>query len=678
MDEDSLDEPLDFGFPTSETDGEDEEVAEKLKITRPSSSTRWTTRSEGTYAPSSSNEDQEQILLVKPECAKIFTRETALQGAPNQMNANARPQNSSPDEDGLEEPLDFGFPTSSSEDDEGVIEEPRIIRAFSSPIRITRGEDIYTSSSGEDQPQKTLKKPGYKIFSRETALQKTQTHPQIQVEEKIQVDHRNMSIDETISKYRDYLDEDLINQQKPSIRRTPAQKSYSSLPLSPSGEIKTSSIRLQQPPGRINESPSMPGTSGNNPPREQPKSNQFWGEEQYLPPKRLSTSQSYDQNMHPEKPIYSPANTEATNRRATMSNEDRRGNSPRFIQTTPVAEENHDEYSPPNRTIQISGLAEKSRRRRPGKHERMRSRAESSEEFEAEIGSIDLSYRNRAPQPRAGSESRSTRAGPQSEFARSPPNLEQGSNFGQPCYDQNLEEDAYFNQFRHGPLEESYSTYSATHHRPDYNRPYMNQSMIYSQDPRQPLPTHHEDYHYIPPSRRKQTPSYDEPCAFHEDPYVQENCSNFQYEESWDPIRRSQSVMESRTRMGSYGNQPVERERPNSRASNSTTISRSRLSYVQPGRLPVQNNFVTINGDHYSLDDPQSYLAVVINMAIMTQFPEMVLIEKLPQLVQQLMGRNFIHPYYAFGRNWNQFIEENCPQIDINVLYNREYLCWRS
>ena len=84
----------------------------------------------------------------------------------------------------------------------------------SSPSRITRGEGIYTSSSDEDQPQKTPKKPGYKIFSRETALQKTQTHPQIQVEEKIQVDHRNMSIDETISKYRDYLDEDLINQVK--------------------------------------------------------------------------------------------------------------------------------------------------------------------------------------------------------------------------------------------------------------------------------------------------------------------------------------------------------------------------------------------------------------------------------------------------------------------------------
>ena len=36
MDEESLDEPLDFGFPPSGTDGEDEEMAEKLKITRPS------------------------------------------------------------------------------------------------------------------------------------------------------------------------------------------------------------------------------------------------------------------------------------------------------------------------------------------------------------------------------------------------------------------------------------------------------------------------------------------------------------------------------------------------------------------------------------------------------------------------------------------------------------------
>lgn len=41
-----------------------------------------------------------------------------------------------------------------------------------------------------------------------------QNQPQIQMKEKTRVDDRNMSIDETISKYRDFLDEDLIKLHK--------------------------------------------------------------------------------------------------------------------------------------------------------------------------------------------------------------------------------------------------------------------------------------------------------------------------------------------------------------------------------------------------------------------------------------------------------------------------------
>uniref|UniRef100_A0A914BZP9 Uncharacterized protein n=1 Tax=Acrobeloides nanus TaxID=290746 RepID=A0A914BZP9_9BILA len=622
--------------------------------------------------------------IVREQGSPFETKVMGERPAHTQANTYAPPQNSSTDEESQEEPLDFGIPSSgtSGEDEEVEFEKPQITQAFMKEK--TRVDDRNMSID------ETISK--YRDFLDEDL---------------IKLHKRN---DETITKYRDYLDEDIIKQvvhsqdapgpsrsikepQRPQIQWPQAQELDSDITLSfgPSGEIKPSPTRLQLLPTHSDKSSSIPAKSGHNPPpalrgpptRQQAKSNQILGEkEQYLSEKNLSASQSYDQNMHRAQPmqkIYSPPITKAPNRRGPMPNEDQRGIRSRFIPPIPVAEQNHVDYSPRNRQI----LRQEPMHRQTGFDE------ESEKRPAAEIGSVDLSYRNKARGPRVGSEAGTTRAGPQS-FAPSSTNYDQGSSFDQSHRDKNPEDYFVFNQSQRRPQND---TYFERPRRSAQNRTYMDQSMAYRQHPRQALPMHSEDHEDIPPLRRNPNPLYQGPHAIPEDDfYVQENYRNSQYEASWDPTQRnsqyeaswdptqrSKSVMNVSSRMEYYDNPPmVERQRPDSRASVSTAISRSRLPYDHPGRVPMQNNFVTINGDHYKIEDPQDRLASVINLAIMTQFPDMVLAERLPQLVQQMMGNNYIDPYYAFGKNWHRFINENCPQIDINVLYNRKYLCWRS
>lgn len=320
---------------------------------------------------------------------------------------------------------------------------------------------------------------------------------------------------------------------------------------------------MQLLPTRSDKSPSIHAKSEHNPPpalrgpptRQQAKSNQILGgKEQYLSEKNLSASQSYDQNMHRAQPIqkiYSPPITKAPNRRGPMPNEDQRGIRSRFIPPIPVAEQNHDDYSPRNRQIP----------RQEPMHRQTGFDEESEKRPAAEIGSVDLSYRNKARGPRVGSEAGTTRAGPQS-FARPSTNHDQGSSFDQSHRD-NPEDYVVFNQSQRRPQDD---TYFERPRQSAQNRTYMDQSMAYRQHPRQALPMHSEDHEDIPPLRRNPKPLYQGPHAIPEDDfYVQENYRNSQYETSWDPTQRSQSVMNVSSRMEYYDNPPmVERQRPDS------------------------------------------------------------------------------------------------------------------
>uniref|UniRef100_A0A914CAZ2 Uncharacterized protein n=1 Tax=Acrobeloides nanus TaxID=290746 RepID=A0A914CAZ2_9BILA len=69
-------------------------------------------------------------IIVREQGSPFGTNVMGVRSAHNQANIYVHIQSSSTEEDSEEEPLDFGFPTTDVEDEEVLIEKPKITQAF--------------------------------------------------------------------------------------------------------------------------------------------------------------------------------------------------------------------------------------------------------------------------------------------------------------------------------------------------------------------------------------------------------------------------------------------------------------------------------------------------------------------------------------------------------------------